>query len=211
MTRLAVIVPTIGRESLLATLKSVVEAGAREGDEVRVVIDGGQHQWAVADRIRESGLYVGDVHVKRINFADAGNDYGGRARNAGLQWPGCDWVCYLDDDDVYLPGALTAVRAALADRDPTRPELHIFRARVNDPRVQTAGDGCLWIDRDLRIGNVSTCMLVHSLAPLAATGVRWRTDVYEHDYHYAADLVAGGYELHWQDDVIAAVRPGRGA
>jgi glycosyltransferase involved in cell wall biosynthesis len=180
--QLAVILPTIGRATADRARDSIMAAGFWTGYDWEIVVaDNPPH-----------------------------NDYGGWARNVGLDalrdMRYGDWVCYLDDDDVYLPGALAAVRATLADRDPTDPELHIFRARFNDSRVKTAPDGCLWIDREIRRGNISTCMLVHSLAPLPP-GLRWRTDVYEHDYHLAADLVDAGYAVHWHETVIASVRP----
>lgn len=216
---LSVIVPTLPRPSLQGTLASIARAGVASGDEVITVVDSlaGKH------RRSERSVYPADVDghgFRQVLTAGAQvvthwingphSDFGGAARNAGLaqaQHLDADWVCYLDDDDVYLDGALTAIRIALAGRDPMRPELHVFRARVNDPRVRTAADGCLWIDRELRVGNVSTCMLVHSLAPLADLDVRWRTDVYEHDYHFAADLVAAGFATYWHEGVIASVRP----
>jgi len=219
--RLAIIVPTVRRPSLQRTLGSIADAGIACGDTVAVVVD----SLAAMHQRSERSVYPADVNgpgFRRVLQAGAAvvtkwiagphNDYGGAARNAALDMviAHCGrtvWVAYVDDDDVLLPGALTTIRQELARRDPRQPELHIFRARVNDPRVRTAADGCLWIDRDLRVGNVTTCMLVHSLVPLFDRDTRWRTDRYEHDYLFAQELVDDGYELHWHETTIASLRP----
>lgn len=192
---LAVILPTIGRPTLVRALDSV-EAPCI------VVVDGEP----------AAGLAVQGDGVTRLPDGPH-NDYGGAARNAGLevaQRDGVQWVAYLDDDDVWVPGATAVIEWALAGRDPKHPELHVFRADFSaDPRVHAAPDGCLWVDRILRKGNVSTQMLVHSLPPLGH--VRWRSDVYENDFCFAVDLAAAGFDVHWHEPVIVTVRPGGGA
>ena len=75
---LSIVIPTTGRE----TLERAIASAAACADEVIVVADGAPHVGAT-------------VHV------DVGAP--GLARNAGVEAATCEWVGFLDDDDVLIP------------------------------------------------------------------------------------------------------------
>lgn len=125
------IVPTIGRSSLLATLRSIE---TMPGDEIIVVSNG----WRVKD--------------PRVRYVDCepGGDWGHAERNFATPHAKGRYIAHIDDDDVYAPGT----RALMADaimQTPDRPVL--FRMRF--PNGIT-----LWRDPKIYCGNVGTPMFL---------------------------------------------------
>lgn len=136
----------------------------------------------------------GDELLIDVN-ADA--PWGHRARNRQMQRAAGDGVLFLDDDDIYLPGALAAARAALEDEPMA---MHIFRMRYAE------NGSALWGEPRVELGNVSTQMVC---APTElAVRHRWG-DRYEGDYDFiravSLDELLFGTVFH--EDVIALVRP----
>lgn len=128
------IVPTIGRPSLAATLRSIE---CWPGDEVLVVGNVGE----VAS--------VAGTHYRLIP-CEPGGDWGHAERNLAMPLAACRYLAHIDDDDVYVPGT----RALMADviaKAPGRPVL--FRMRY--PNGIT-----LWQEPVVRCGNVGTPMIL---------------------------------------------------
>ncbi len=125
------ILPTIGRESIGATLRSIV---LREGDEIIIV----------GDRFR-----VSDHRVRYIDCAPGG-DYGHTERNYAQKFAKARYVAHIDDDDTYAPGARDLMADAMG-KTPDRPVL--FRMRF--PNGIT-----LWNDQKIHCGNVGTPMFL---------------------------------------------------
>lgn len=127
---------------------------------------------------------------------DDTGDVGATPRTAGMRKATGTHILFMDDDDVYTPGALETVRAALL-ADPARP--HLFG--------MTSGAG--WSlphgGAEVRVGNVSTQMFVcpNDSPRLGVWGPRRTGD---HDFitstlaHYQAGPV-------WHPEVIAVWRP----
>lgn len=131
MTSITFIVPTLGRESLGATLKSIK---ARPGDEILVI-----------GNVRDSESLIDDITFRSISHPPGG-DYGHTERNFATPFAKGRYICHIDDDDIYAPGT----RAVLADAiegTPDRPV--IFRMRA--PNGVT-----LWQEKVIRCGNVGT-------------------------------------------------------
>jgi len=189
--RLAVIVPTSGRGTLPRTLRSIADQELALGDEVLLVTDGPLS--FAADTFRRSGLPGRCVEIEPTR------DFGGSQRNRGMDLATADYLLFMDDDDIYEPGAFATIRSALRDA----PDLpHLFRMRY-------AADGrVLWADRVVRHGNVSTQMI---LFPNRAGLVRW--DSYHgHDFRFVANNLAGqSTRLVWREEIIAVIRPHEGA
>jgi len=197
---LSIILPTTGRESLSPCLRSFVAAGAGLDDEVVIVVDAIPGEWGrIAATITASQIDKA-TNVQAV-FLSTGphNDVGGAARNAGLATAMGLWACYMDDDDAWKPGVFAYLRDAVASAR-TYNDLVVFRVAFPDGSVA-------WRDHEpvLAVGNVSTIGLLHSLPVPRA--VRWRSDVYENDFHFAADLVNSGFSLSFNTAVVAAVRP----
>lgn len=131
MSCISFIVPTIGRQSLAATLRSIV---THPGDEILVV----------GNRFR--------TYDKRVRYVDCppGKDWGAAERNYATPMARGQYLAHIDDDDVYAPGTRDMMEDAIRTT-PGRPVL--FRMRY--PNGIT-----LWQDEVLRCGNVGTPMML---------------------------------------------------
>jgi hypothetical protein len=196
MNSLALVIATAGRPTLARTLTSLVGQDWRAGDEVQLVLDGPQPLTReLADQ------FAAALPLRVIEIPDGPHrDYGHTPRNrvAGSSHGyRCSWVAALDDDDVWTPGALASIRAAVTGA-PRVP--HLFRADLS-----ALGLGVPWRDRMIRLGNVSTCCCV---APREVAAVcRYDTTVYAGDFPFIRDCAARAGGVVWRDEVIAVARP----
>lgn len=94
MYKVSVIVPTIGRESLLRTIDSVISQGALVHEVI--VVCSTKFELVLPDN-------------PKIVFLNAQKEFNvSNARNVGLQKVSleADWIAFCDDDDIWLPGKL---------------------------------------------------------------------------------------------------------
>jgi glycosyltransferase involved in cell wall biosynthesis len=180
---LSVVIPTIGRETLRATLTSVAPQLERS-DEVLVVGDG---RPACA---REILARQGRRHWCYLETDGPCNDAGGTQRDLAATVARGDHLCFMDDDDVFTPGALAAIRRGVAEH----PE------RVLVFRMDNYGT-LLWREREVRYGNVGTPMVVVPNDP--ARLASWRSG----DFEFIRDSCERLGEPVWRDEVVAIVRP----
>lgn len=181
MARIAVVIPSIGRPSLLRTVES-----ARWADEVFVVYDGPDVP------VRED-LPKGT----RVSFHpafDASSCWGHPQRNyalevlAGGKW-GVTHVSFMDDDDVYAPDAGDVIRAAVE----AEPKVaHLFC-------MQRRGGEVIGRHRRIEGGMVGTPMIV---VPVGRHG-RWG-DRHEGDLDFCVST-AEVVPVKWHDEVIALI------
>lgn len=124
------IIATIGRPSLVETIKSI---HPWPGDEIIVI---GNVQDSVDGQIR-------------CISCPPGNDWGSTERNIATPLARNRHLAHIDDDDVYVPNA----RALMASAMLMAPDrLTIFKMRL--PTGAT-----LWQDPVVRLGNVGTPMM----------------------------------------------------
>jgi glycosyltransferase involved in cell wall biosynthesis len=191
---LSIVLATIGRKSLPDALASCRGLGPR--DELIVAIDNPQA------RIGEAMLDV-PFHLDSLVIGTVPGgphrDWGGAARNWGMSHSRGDWLLFLDDDDAYVPGAITAIRRALTDA-PLVP--HIFRMCYPDE------NRFLWRERKVEIGNVSTQMIC---VPNDKDRLgKWGKE-HHNDYLFLVDTLAhyvGGPV--WCEEIIQYVWPTEG-
>ena len=187
---LSVIIPTTGQPSLRRTLASVGEQELVPGDEVLLVCDGRYPE--AAEAWRASGLPGECVEIDGPH-----GDWGSAARTEGLSRARGDFIAYMDDDDIYAPGAFETVRAILAEN----PELpHMFRMRYGGTQ------SCLWRSPEVEMGNVGTPMFLH---PNGGRWGRWGAR-YECDFDFIASTAALFPRVVWREEVIAIIRPPAG-
>jgi glycosyltransferase involved in cell wall biosynthesis len=107
-TSLSVIVPVFNRRELV--LRAIESVLAQEGASKRevIVVDDGSTD-GTADAINKR--FGGDARVRVISSSNAGAS---AARNLGLRNASGEFVCFLDSDDFWLPGMLSAVEQVLA-------------------------------------------------------------------------------------------------
>lgn len=191
---LTILLTTVGRPTLRATLASLRGQAWRPGDEVLLAHDGPAAPGTLA--LWEASGLPGRAVV--LGGGPHG-DWGHTPRNLLMEEARGEYVLHMDDDDAYAPGAIAAVRAALAA---SRGDLFLFRMRYGDGRV-------LWDGPELRLGNVSTQLFAHpAAAPLGTWG-----PFYGGDYQFIEETVRlnPGRTLRWVPEVIALIRPGTGA
>ncbi len=111
--RLIVVIPTYNRRDLvLRAVSSVLDQSGADGVEVIVADDGSTD--GTIDAIRER---FGDDPRVRVNTTARG--YACAARNAGFAISKGDFICFLDSDDIWLPGTLATIAAVFT----AHPEL----------------------------------------------------------------------------------------
>ena len=100
---IAAVIPAYNREALVGRAIESVLAQSRPPDEVVVVDDGS------TDDTEGSVRQFGD----RVTYVYQPNAGGAAARNVGVGEAWCDWVAFLDSDDVWLPRHLERMEQAI--------------------------------------------------------------------------------------------------
>lgn len=197
---ITVIIPTAGRETIARTIQSL------------------HHQWEPGDEL----LIAYDTHDARptlgwfrmvrgavpcgvtltVHEHDAGHHCWGHCPlSSAQQIASGDWLTFNDDDDIYTPTALAAIRQATSEIAEPMPLL--FRFLTHYGLVA-------WADQTLAQGTVGGhCLVVPNIPE--RLGV-W-TCRYEGDYDAIIDTLtrwrkAGVPNLGWCQQVIAIARPG---
>lgn len=193
MPSFSFIVPTAGRDTLSNCLNSLSFQLNRE-DEVIVVgdvFDGALPQ--VQALVKEFGS-----QYRYLEHWAPGHSYGHAQINYAMGCAQGDYLSFIDDDDIYVPGAISVMRQAIAEAK-GRPVLFRF--------LTYHGFLC-WLDRGIfGEGYVGGHCLV---APndLAKLG-KW-TDRYEGDWDFVEQTVSaygGPTAVVWNETVIAIARP----
>lgn len=122
MSTISILVPTCGRLTLKRALDSVLPQ-LEAGDEILVIGDGRQ---PAARRVIEQLSHPQIIYDEHGPTGFLGN----AQRNHGATLATGDVLAFLDDDDLYEPQALSAIRRAAAEH-PERPCM--FRMRCLDP------------------------------------------------------------------------------
>lgn len=125
------LVPSVGRSSLVKTLRSIE---CWPGDEILVVGSMGG---------------IVDPRVRFIPHAPGG-DWGHTERNFAMPLARGSYIAHIDDDDRYAPDTRTLMESAIRET-PGRPVL--FRMRF--PNGIT-----LWQEKVIQCGNVGTPMIL---------------------------------------------------
>lgn len=144
------------------------------------------------ERARASAAAADEVVV----VEDATGDRGYTARTVGMARATGTHLAFLDDDDIYTPGAIDLMRRAASDRPV------IFR--MDDPF-----HGILWRTPELVYGNVGTPMF---LVPNRDLG-EWKGVEFGRgaprggDFNFITGCVEKQGAPVWRKEIIATVRP----
>lgn len=102
-----VVIPTIGRESLQASVDSAL---SQTHEHVEVVV--------VADLSADEPIALSWAHEPRVRVEYTGGGAGGaQARQLGTTLTKTPWVAYLDDDDTWFPKKIEGQLAAANEQD----------------------------------------------------------------------------------------------
>lgn len=182
MVRLSIILATSGRPSLALAAESAV-CQMTDVDEL-ILAGGGPLAEGLADELEVEWLDL-----------PAGGDWGHTERNAAMPLAEGTHLLFVDDDDALLPGALAAVRAAIATV-PDRP--HVFRMIDPHGRILPERPGLV------AEGHIGTPCLVAPNVP-AKLG-RWGRR-YEGDFDFIRTTLAHYPDGPvWHPDVIYGCR-----
>lgn len=180
---LTVVIPTLGRPSLERTLASCEDA-----DEIIVVLDTARGCTELPCDLPEHALFTEGY------FGVTGGHAG---RVHGISLAHGTHLAFMDDDDVYVDGAIELMRQAACDLPV------IFR-------MDHYTHGILWRDPEVRFGNVSTQMYVVPNEP-EYLGT-WEPHVPGlpepgGDYTFMAETVAKMGGPLWCKEITAILRP----
>lgn len=165
------IVPTVGRPSLQKTLASIE---CLSGDEILVV---GDIEPPTDDRVR---------FIRCL----ADKCWGGTERNLAMSQAHGRYLSFMDDDDVYAPGARAALGAAILEA-PGCPAIF---------RMKYPGGMVLWQKQALECGNIGTPMIFVPNVP-SKLGV-W-SQRYESDFNFIESMKWSFEDVVWRTEIIA--------
>lgn len=120
--------------------------------------------------------------------------YGNAERQEGVNKAKCDYLAFMDDDDVYAPGARDIMDRAIKESTGNNPIL--FRMQYPSGRV-------LWQKRWVKSGNVSTQMiLVPNKKEMFSDwdlNHRWADFQFINRWHWPAK------QITWRPEIIALI------
>ena len=138
MAEITVVIPVFNRATLL--LKAVASVLVQTGPALElIVVDDGSED----DVASSLAPFASDSRLKLIRQTHSGVS---RARNTGVRSGSGDWIAFLDSDDIWMPGKLSAQMETLRKSGGTinqTEEIWIRRGlRVNPPKhaVKISGD-----------------------------------------------------------------------
>lgn len=190
--KLSIIIPTCGRESLLATLESAAATGARRTDDLIVVGDGPQpRSRTICEAFRKI------LPIRYFEFGPTRMS-GASQRTFAMGHAVGSHLLFIDDDDTYTPGAIDVIRGAAEDH-PER--VLVFKEESRTPRHQW---GVVWKEKRIELGNVGTQGVVVPNIP-GRLGT-WPQNNCS-DYYFArstVDLTPGKDDaVVWVDHIVA--------
>lgn len=200
--RLSVLIPTPGQGRPLARCLTSVAPQLARGDEVLVIGDTHDAPGGLPDVQRTVEQFAREYDKRFVYLThDAGcHDYGHSQINYGMAQAQGDYLVFNDDDDVFTPGALDAIRNAAAALPEPAPLMFRFVTRFRM---------VLWAERVIRQDWVGGHMFVPPNIPerLAPWTARYQGD-YDH-IRGTVDLWPNrDADVVWRDDVVAIARPG---
>jgi len=193
---ICIITPTIGRPTLRRTL----ESGAADlgSNDLWIIFGDGLQTDAIETC---EGVDFGCKTAFMESITTLG-DYGNPLRDQAMSVATQDYFIFLDDDDVFAPGAIPIIKREIAEHHP-RP---IMFRMIN-------GDGeLLWHTRDVTPGNIGGSMFCCPNTP-GRLGTWANGGGHRSDFNFIEEtlkLYGPGWRqnLFWSGDVIVHCRPG---
>ena len=186
---LSVIIPTTGRPSLLVTLESLRNQDWISGDEIILAYDGVVPPDFYSSISSFSGLPI------KVRGVDDGPhyDWGHTPRNKVMPTVEAKWLCHIDDDDIYVDGAISMIRSTVSGTSAP----HMFRM------VNKNGTEVWRVQGALVFGNVATPCIVH---PRMDSYPYWISKVGgDCDFISAILRAYPPFSVLWHETVIARV------
>ncbi len=191
--KFSVLLPTIGRPTLLRTLLSLKHQAWELGDEILLLSD--DNHGAVADILGLAAM-PRDL-VKHFQVEDGPyKDWGHTPRNLYMRDAAGDFLCHFDDDDVAARDMIHSMRQVCVDRD----YVHMFRM------VNYGTGRVVWTKKGLlKRKHISTQNIVHPFDP--DNFGKWGT-YYGGDSAFIRET-AGKYpgRVQWHEKITCVYNP----
>lgn len=191
MVNLTVIVPTVGRTSLIQCLNSFADDLAAN-DQVIIIRDGfGADTQRLTTEYADLYPETDWLYLEHERTADFGHPLRNHVLDNHVE---NEWVWSIDDDDEATVSALTYIRTTI------EPPWGMYKMHYG-PGHRASGI-TLWNQKRVWYGNIGTPMIVAPANSLA----RWGTG-YDGDYQYAQNLRDELGEPNWYEQTVALIRP----
>lgn len=206
MTAISIIIPTTATPERLVTLERTlgsIAPQAEPGDEVVIVVDTADGREAGA---RASawlgGNPTGAALVRLYTPPAERHTWGHQQINHGIAVARRGWLAFQDDDDIYLPGALDAVRAAIRGLLAVpRPLLFRFISTHRETGEKTV----VWRRTRIERGNVGGHSIV---TPKLTERLGHWGYAYDGDYDFIRETVDRWKgDVQWHRDILTLTRP----
>jgi len=187
---LTIIIPSISAPTLVNTCASIYNQELYLSDQILVVGDGPQEfAKSLVEKVGPPFYYLeyGPEH-----------NWGNPQRNYALRFARGDYLVWMDEDDIFMPGIFRTIRQ-VGSESPGRPM--IFRFILPDRRV-------LWQQRgQIERGGIGGHQLVAPNVPRMVG--RWGS-TYEGDFDFIRSTLncyPSDDVCLWREEIIAACRP----
>lgn len=134
MTRVAVVIPTLGRDTLKSVLDKL-ESCVGDSDEVHVVSDVGlTGPDTVSDRDIFKARTLYGRRPRQFHFWETGptQRWGNPQRDLGMSRATTDWIAFADDDDLPADDLFEILRVGCARSSSL---IQVFRMQDRDGRI----------------------------------------------------------------------------
>jgi len=182
VSSLCIVTPTISRPTLARALRSAVLS---PGDEWLVIGDGSQP---------EAEAQVAALNVPGMHYVEGPetHHYGNEQRDLAMSMARAAYFLFLDDDDIFLPGALERIRHYV-DGSPV-----MFRMHHNG--------GIIWRDQMIAPGNTGGSMFCVPNVP--GKFGRWGdSQAYTSDQQFILATMKHWPTLIWSGEIIVECNP----
>jgi len=179
------ILPTCGRSTLERAIKSIKTDNT---DEIIIVGDGPQP--SAEEICRRYNLCYLETEPNHCS--------GNAQRNMAMSIAKCEFLAFLDDDDIYLPNASRTIKERIVNS-----KINLFRIYF-DNRMELV----LWENKSVRLGNITSQMIVipNTKGRIGAWPEFGRQEyVYSGDFYFLQDSYQkwGKDSIIWHDKIIA--------
>ena len=184
--KISVITPTYNRSDLLVDAIKSVQAQSYDNWEMLVV---GDH---CTDDTEKVVTQFNDPRVKFFNLEKHAGGYGGASRNFGISVAEGDWLAYLDDDNRYKPGHLSAMYTTAMEKEALLVYCSTELRSWFDPQYHVVRSSPA-----PRLARVDTSEIMHH----KSVSETWDYLAYTQDWKYFNTLLRKGVKWAHSNDV----------
>jgi len=186
--------PTLVRAGVRRALQSILDGGLTEVDEVICVVDMELADPDKEDELRWTAKDIGlPVRIETPFIKKAKPGYPSELRNFAHELAVGEFITYMDDDDVYTPGALATIKERVAEH-PGRAG--VFRIRYPNGTLR-------WKEPKKYRSNVGG----HCIVPPNLPGLPPWLPMGHAGTQHVEDCARKFAPAVWHEDVIVELRP----